>query len=84
MGAIELILGIAIIVLAAILVLLVLFQSGKDKKLSGTIAGGADTYYGKNKKKSADKLLVRLTVIVSIIFAILVVFSYGYISNLHG
>ena len=45
----DIILGIILLVLAVALVALVLFQSGKDKKLSGTIAGGAETFFGKSK-----------------------------------
>lgn len=62
-------LGGALIALAAVLLLLVLLQSGKDTSLSGSISGGStDTYYGQNKGRSRDKLLARLTVVVSILF----------------
>ena len=55
--------------MALALVLLVLFQSDKDSRMSGTITGGgSDTYYGQNKGRSRDKLLARLTLIVGIIF----------------
>ena len=63
-------LGGALIALALALVLLVLAQSGKDNGgLSGSISGGStDTYYGQNKGRSRDKLLARLTVVVSVLF----------------
>ena len=81
MGPIEWILGIALIVMAVFLVVAVLMQSGKDKRLSGTIAGGAETFFGKAKGKSLDKILSRLTTVISIIFAVLVVVMYFMISN---
>lgn len=84
MGAIEWVLGIAIVVLSVFLVIVVLMQSDKDKKLSGTISGGAETYFGKGKGKSKDKILARTTTIVSIVFAILVITAYVYITKLHG
>lgn len=69
----ELILGIALIVLSVTLTLMVLFQSSKDSRLSGTIAGGADTFFGKTKGSSADKLLSKLTIVVSALVVILTV-----------
>ena len=51
-----------------ILIACVLMQSGKDKRLSGTIAGGAETFFGKTKGKTTDKLFSRLTTILSFVF----------------
>ena len=71
---------IALIVMEVItsiaLILVVLFQSGKEDGLSGAIAGGADTYYSKGKKHSRDTILSRLTVVASIVFCLLVVAMY--------
>ena len=66
----EIALGILLIVLAAILVVCVLLQSGKDKKLSGAITGSADTFFSKGKSKSKDKMLSRLTTILAIVFVV--------------
>ena len=66
----QYVLGGVLIALAALLLLLVLAQSGKENNgLSGSISGGStDTYYGQNKSRSRDKLLARLTVVASILF----------------
>ena len=66
----ELALGIVMIVLSVALTLMVLFQSAKDSRLSGTIAGGAETFFGKTKGTSIDKLLSKLTVVVSILIVL--------------
>ena len=63
----ELALGILLIVLSVALTVMVLFQSAKDSRLSGTIAGGAETFFGKTKGTSIDKLLSKLTVVVSVV-----------------
>lgn len=63
----ELALGIALIVLSVALTLMILFQSAKDSRLSGTIAGGAETFFGKTKGTSIDKLLSKLTIVVSVV-----------------
>lgn len=64
------------VVLAVFLVIAVLMQSGKDSQLSGTIAGGAETFFGKTKGKTADRILAKLTTAVSIVFAVLVLVIY--------
>ena len=84
MEALEWILGIALIVMAVFLVIAVLMQSGKDKRLSGTIAGGAETFFGKAKGKSFDKILARLTTVISVVFAVLVVVMYFMISKMYA
>lgn len=72
----EIFLGILLLVMAVFLIVAVLMQSGKDKKLSGSIAGGADTFFGKTKGATADKVLSKLTTIVAIVFAIVVIAMY--------
>ena len=69
MIVLQYVLGGVLIALALALVLLVLFQSGKDAGLSGSISGGSsDTYYGQNKGRSRDKILARLTIVFGILF----------------
>ena len=77
MLALQYVLGISLIVLALGLVLLVLFQSGKDTRMSGTISGGgSDTYYGQNKGRSRDKLLSRLTIVFGLVFVGVMLAAY--------
>ena len=69
MIVLQYVMGSALIAMAVALVLLVLFQSDKDTRMSGTISGGSsDTYYGQNKGRSRDKLLSRLTIVVGLLF----------------
>lgn len=72
----EIVFGIILIAFAAFLIIAVLFQSGKSKKLSGTIAGGAETFFGKTKGKKIDKVLSKMTTIIAVIFVVLVVVLY--------
>ena len=71
--ALELTLGIILMVLAAVVAVLVLMQSGKEKSLSGTIAGAGESFFSKNKGKTKEKTLSVITTILSIIFVILAV-----------
>ena len=72
----ETILGIVLLVLAVALVVLVLLQQGKDKKLSGAIAGGSDTFYGKSNSADKDKLRSVATAIISVVFVVIVIAMY--------
>ena len=76
MGVFEIIIGIVLLIMAVFLVAAILMQSGKDKRLSGTIAGGAETFFGKSKASTMDKMLSKVTTIVAIVFAVLVLVMY--------
>lgn len=52
------------------LLVVVLMQEGKQQGL-GAIAGIADTYWGKNKGRSAEGTLVKLTKLMAILFIVL-------------
>ena len=49
----------------------VMLQSGKSAGLSGAIAGGADTFLSKNKAKSVDAKVAKMTKWVAIVFMVL-------------
>lgn len=72
----QIAIGIILIIAAVFLVVAVLMQSGKSHNLSGTIAGGAETFFGKTKSSTFDKKLAKLTTIISIVFVVLVLVSY--------
>ena len=72
----ELALGIVILVLSVVLTALVLMQSGKGKELSGTIAGGNNSYFGNTKTTSKDKVLTVVTTVISIVFVVCVLALY--------
>lgn len=84
MGVIEYVLGGILIAMAVFLMVVVLLQTGKDKRLSGSIAGGSDTYFGKSKGRSWDKILARITTVVAILFVIMTVVTYVLIANNYG
>jgi preprotein translocase subunit SecG len=48
----------------------VLLQSGKQAGLSGSIAGGAETFFGKNKGRTVDALLSKWTAVAAILFLV--------------
>ena len=75
----DTIIGIALIIMAIFLVIAVLMQSSKDHRHGVTVAGGAETFFGKNKARSLEAKLQKMTVGVSIAFfaltAVLAIFG---------
>lgn len=67
----EIILGIVLILLSVAIIVLVLLQEGKSAGLSGAIAGGAETFFGKNKSRTMESRLVLITKIIAISFFVL-------------
>ena len=62
MEVLEIILTILEVIASIALILVVLFQSGKEEGLSSAIAGGSqDTYLNKNRNGSLDKMLASAT-----------------------
>ena len=54
------------------LTIVVLLQDGKQQGL-GSIAGVADTYWGKNKGRSMEGGLVKATTIMAVLFFVLAI-----------
>ncbi len=72
MGALRIVITIAFILICVALVVLVLMQEGKSAGL-GSISGAAETYWGKNKGRSMEGLLVKLTKWLAVLFMVIAV-----------
>ena len=72
----TLVIGIILLVLAVALIALVLMQQGKDKKLSGAIAGGSNSYLGNSNVSDKDKLLFKITAVLAIVLVVAVLALY--------
>ena len=72
----QFILGLVLAVISLGLVVAVLMQPGKDKRLSGAIAGGADTFFAKGKAGKWDQLLSKITVAMCIALFLLILALY--------
>lgn len=71
MEPLEIILGALILITSVLIVVLVLMQEGRQQGLSGAIAGGAETFFGKSKGRTMEQKLVKYTKILAIVFFIL-------------
>ena len=69
----EIVFGCALIVVSVLITILVLMQKSNDDGLSGAIVGGSsDTFYGKNKGRTKEAKLAKLTKILAVVFFVLV------------
>ena len=71
MNTLNLILTIIQVLCGLAVIAVVMLQSGKSAGLSGAIAGGADTFLSKNKAKSVDAKLAKMTKWVAMAFLLL-------------
>lgn len=68
----EIVFGIALLLFALAIILVVLLQEGSQKNV-GVVTGGADTFLSKNKARSVDAFLARWTKVIAIGFFVLVI-----------
>ena len=71
MAVVKTILTVIYILICIALVVVVLMQEGKSAGLSGAINGIADTYWGKNKGRSVEGLLGKLTIALAALFIVI-------------
>lgn len=72
MPVFTLILSIIYVLLAVVLTVAVTLQSGKSNGLSGAIGGGSgESFLAKNKAKSLDARLAKMTKWIAIVFVVL-------------
>ncbi len=53
------------------LIISVLLQPGKSAGLSGSIAGGAEQLFGKQRSKGYEALFAKITTVAAVLFMIL-------------
>ena len=70
MATVKLILEVLFIIVCIALTVIILMQEGKSAGL-GAIAGAADTYWGKNKGRSMEGMLVKLTRVLVVLFIVI-------------
>lgn len=71
MNPYEIVLGIVLILTSVLLTAIVLFQEGRSAGLSGAIAGGAEQFLGKNKGRTIEQKLVKITKVLAGVFFVL-------------
>ena len=72
MEALRIVIQIIFILICIALTVLVLMQEGKSAGL-GAISGAAETYWGKNKGRSMEGKLVKITKYLAIRFMVITI-----------
>jgi preprotein translocase subunit SecG len=72
MAALRVILTILFIIVCLAIIVLVLMQEGKSSGL-GALSGAAESYWGKNKARTMQGMLVKLTKIFCVLFMVLAI-----------
>ena len=71
MTALKVVLGIFYMLICLIVIIIILMQESKSDGLSSVITGeNTESFYNKNKGLSKDRFLSKLTVVLSIFFAV--------------
>ena len=68
----EIVLGVALLLVAIVIIAVILLQEGRRQGIAGAISGGADTFLSKSKAHSLSEKLRSLTKYIAIIFMLLV------------
>ena len=61
------------VITSIVIIVSVMMQPSKSNGLSGLIAGSSDTFFAKNKTKTAESVLARITAVSAVFFIIITV-----------
>ena len=70
MGTLKIIVNIIYLLICLGIIAIVLLQAGRSAGVSGAIAGGAETFFGKNKGRTIDAILGKWTAVAAVGFLI--------------
>ena len=65
------VLTVVFVLICLAITVVILLQEGKQAGLTGAISGAADSYWGKNKGRSMEGALVKITRVLAVLFIVL-------------
>ncbi len=71
--ALQMAATVLLIIVSIALITVVVLQSGRSAGLSGAISGGAEQLMGKQKARGIDAVLIKATVVLSVLFFLLTI-----------
>ena len=72
MAVLRIVLTVIFIIICVVVSAIVLLQEGKSAGL-GSISGAAESYWGKNKGRSMEGALVKITRVLTILFIVIAI-----------
>lgn len=73
-GKMQIVFTVLLILSSLILIASILLQSGKSAGLSGSIGGGAEQIWGKNKARDYDAKFDKITKVSAVVFMVSALF----------
>ena len=73
MEILRIILSVIFVIDCIALTIVVMFQESKGAGLAGLAGGASESYWGKNKGRSMEGLLVKMTKVLATLFIVLAV-----------
>lgn len=61
-------LKILVVISAIIVIISIALQESKSSGLGGLVSGSSETFYSKNKTKTKESFLMKLTIVSAIVF----------------
>jgi len=61
------------IIVSIVLIVAVLMQPSKTQGITGMIQGGSETFFAKNKTRTFEATMSRLTIISAVLFALITI-----------
>ena len=58
------------LIISIALAVIVMMQEGKDNGLTATMGGSTDTYWSKNKGRSKEAVLMKITIVLGILYMV--------------
>ena len=71
MGTVAIIVNILYLIVCIAIIAIVLLQAGRSAGIGGAIAGGAETFFGKNKGRAYEALLSKYTGWIAVLFVVI-------------
>ena len=65
------VLSVIYIIICVVITVVILLQEGKQVGLTGAISGAAESYWGKNKGRSMEGKLEKITKVMIVLFFVL-------------
>ncbi|AWZ47836.1 preprotein translocase subunit SecG [Hathewaya limosa] len=69
----KMFLTIALIIVSIVLTVAVMLQPSKSEGISSIISGGNENYFAKNKVRTYETTLVRITQVSALLFALIII-----------
>lgn len=74
------VLTVIFMIISFIITVVILLQEGKQAGLTGAISGAAESYWGKNKGRSMEGKLEKITKICVVLFFVLsIILNMGFV-----